>query len=197
VRAADRLNLVILAAGAGRRLGCDKATLPWGSTVLVRHVFDQFPAERVARCVVVTNPRNQVDVRQALPERAEVAVNPDARAEMITSVRLGIEALGASDGPLCIHPVDVFAVSPDLVLMLHEEWLEEPERIHLPEVAGKGAHPLIVPARLVEAIRTLPAGCGLNRLLQGQAADVVRHPWHDERLVEDIDTPDVYARYRP
>ena len=195
--AEQRLHVIILAAGAGRRLGRDKATLRWGSGTLVRHVVDQFPPARVARLVVVGNPQNHAQVRRSLPEVTNIVINPEPGAEMITSVRLAIQVLGAFDGPLCIHPVDVFAVSPELVAMLHEAWRAQPENIHLPEVSGKGGHPLIVPPRFVEPIRVLPAGRGLNWLLREHAADVARHAWHDERLLADIDTPDVYARYRP
>lgn len=195
--AEDRLGVIILAAGAGRRLGRDKATLLWGRTTLVGYVVEQFTAERVARWVVVVNPENRVAVRQALAETIETVVNPDPGAEMISSVRLGIEALSGLSGPLCIHPVDVFAVSRGLVRLLHEGWCADRKRIHLPQVGGKGGHPLIVPRRFISEISAIPAGCGLNWLLQAQAADVVRHAWHDERLLQDIDTLEDYARYRP
>lgn len=193
----DRLGVVILAAGGGRRLGRDKATLPWGNATLLQHVIDQFPAERVGRCVVVANPENQAGVRRALPAGCEVAVNPDPHAEMLESVRLGARALAGFGGPLCIHPVDVFAVSRDLVTMLHGAWQADRERIHLPEVGAKGGHPLILPPRFVALVLALPAGRGLNLLLADHPADVVRHRWTDPQILADIDTPRDYARYQP
>jgi CTP:molybdopterin cytidylyltransferase MocA len=193
----ERLNVIVLAAGAGHRLGQDKATLAWGPGTLVEYVVDQFPAERVARRVVVASLQNEAVLRQVLAGDADVVVNPDPDAEMIGSVRLGMEALGVLEGPLCIHPVDVFAVSPALVELLHEGWLRDRERIHLPEVGGKGAHPLIVPPCFASEIWTIPRGHGLNWLLREHPGDVVRHTWHDERLLLDIDTPEDYARCRP
>lgn len=193
----ERLCVVILAAGRGRRLGRDKATLPWGPTVLVRHVFDQFPVERVARRIVVVNARNRTAVRQALAADVQIVVNPDMDAEMISSVCLGLQAQAGADGPLCIHPVDVFAISAELVTQLHEAWRADRARIHVPTVAGRGAHPLIVPQRFAAAIHAIPPGCGLNLLLREHAAEVVRHAWSDERLIADLDTPEDYARYQP
>lgn len=193
----DRLCVIVLAAGAGRRLGRDKATLPWGQTTLAAHVVEQFPPQRVARRVVVANPHNQADVRRSLPPDVEIVVNPDPEAEMILSVRLGIEAHAAADGPLCIHPVDVFAISCELVALLHEGWRADRERIHLPHVGGHGGHPLIVPRCFLSEIAAIPPGGGLNQLLRTHAADVVRHAWPDDRLLVDIDTSEDYARYRP
>jgi molybdenum cofactor cytidylyltransferase len=193
----DRLGVIILAAGSARRLGKDKATLPWGCATLLEHVVSQFPAERVARCVVVANPGNQAGVRKAIPASCDVAVNPDPHAEMLESVRIGVKTLSTFGGPLCIHPVDVFAVTPGLVTMLHEAWQADRERIHLPEVGGRGGHPLVLPPRFAARVLALPAGRGLNHLLKAHAADVVRHQWPDERLLADIDTPQDYARYQP
>lgn len=193
----EQLDVIVLAAGAGRRLGQDKATLAWGAGTLVEYVVEQLAGERVARRVVVANPQNEAVLREVLPADVGIVVNPDPDAEMIASVRLGMEALGALQGPLCIHPVDVFAVSPTLVELLHEGWRWDRERIHLPEVGGKGAHPLIVPPCLASEIETIPAGSGLNWLVRKHPGDVVRHRWPDERLLLDIDTPEDYARYRP
>ena len=193
----EQLGVLVLAAGAGRRLGCDKAGLSWGSTTLVGHVVEQFALSCVRQRVVVVNPRNNSAVRQALPDDVEIVVNPEPRAEMITSVRMGIRALSVPQGAVCIHPVDVFGVSRELVIMLWRASRANPDRIHLPEVAGRGGHPLIVPACLVAEIERIPPGYGLNWLLHEHAEAVVHHAWHDERLLVDIDTLEDYRRWRP
>lgn len=197
MQASERLGVVVLAAGAAVRLGRDKPTLPWGSTTLLRHVVEQFGLACVGQRVVVLNSENESRARQGLPEDVRVVVNREPKAEMLASVRLGMEALSASDGPICIHPVDVFAISRELILLLWRAWRADPKRIHLPELAGKGAHPLIIPRGLAAAIAGIPRGEGLNWLLHERPGDVVRHAWHDQRLLADIDTMEEYARYRP
>ena len=193
----ERLAVIVVAAGEARRLGRDKAALPWGDGTLLGHVVDQFLGPEVARRVVVLNAENEATAREGLPEGVVVALNHDADAEMVVSVGVGLKALGEFLGPVCVHPVDVFAVSRELVTMLYEAWRVEPDCLHLPKVGDKGGHPLIVPPRLVCEIGRIPAGCGLNWLLHEHAGAVRRHAWRDERLLADIDTPADYVRYRP
>ena len=194
---AEQLRVVILAAGASSRLGRDKATAPWGKVRLIQHVLSQFPANRVGELVVVANPANAEDLRAIVSDRVQVVVNPEPGAEMISSVRVGLAALSATEGPACIHPVDVFALTPGIVAMLHDAWLAEPEKIHLPVVGERGAHPLLLPPRVASEVSDLPAGCGLNVIVHRHSDEVVRHPWPDETLLADIDSPEDYARYAP
>jgi CTP:molybdopterin cytidylyltransferase MocA len=81
--------------------------------------------------------------------------------------------------------------------MLHDAWREQPEKIHLPSVNGRGAHPVIVPPAMVPEIDAIPPEKGLNYLLHERAADVVRHLWPDENLLADIDSPADYQRHAP
>jgi len=164
---------------------------------LVRHVVAQFPDERVARLVVVVNPGNEAAVRAVLPGNVHIVVNPEPGADMLSSVRGGIEAVDAAGGPLCVHPVDVFAVVPELVARLHEGWRERPDDIHVPTVGGKRAHPLILPTGFIPAVQAIGPGCGLNKVLRDNPRRVVEHLWDDQRLLLDIDTPADYERYRP
>jgi molybdenum cofactor cytidylyltransferase len=191
------LGVIVLAAGDARRLGGDKAALPWGRGTLLQHVVRQFSGAYVGRRVVVLSARNEAGGRRGLPRGVEVVVNRDCGSEMVVSARVGLAGLGEWQGPVCIHPVDVFAVSRELVRVLYEGWRRQPECVHVPEVAGKGAHPLLVPPALTGEILAIPPGCGLNWLLREHAGEVVRHPWEDELLLADIDTGEDYRRYRP
>lgn len=193
----QQLGVIVLAAGASQRLGRDKATAPWGKISLIEHVLSQFPGNRVRKLVVVVNPANSAAVRAVVSDRVEIAVNPEPGAEMISSVRVGIKAVGDFEGPLCIHPVDVFAITPGLVALLHDAWMEQPGKIHLPTVDGRGSHPLLLPPLLIPEVDSIPPDKGLNHLLHEHAVDVVRHPWPDEDLLADIDSPEDYDRYAP
>lgn len=197
MRAAKRFQVIVLAAGKSRRLGRDKALLEWGPTTLMEHVLSAFSDECASRVIVVANPSNQAALRAVIGAGVDLTVNPDADADMLSSIRCGIDCVDERGGALCIHPVDVFAVTVELVTYLHERWRASPEQIHLPTVGGRGGHPLIVPTAFIPAIRGIEAGGGLRRLLSERPREVARHAWSDERLLLDVDSVDNYSHYRP
>ncbi|MBU0641112.1 MAG: NTP transferase domain-containing protein, partial [Planctomycetes bacterium] len=160
------LMVIVLAAGRGQRLGRDKALLPWGPRTLIQHVTEQFPRALVGKVVVVANRANHTAIRGLLPGRVDVVVNSEPEADMLSSVRCGIAARGGSDVAVCVHPVDVFAVLPELVRQLHAGWHVASDSIHVPVVGGKRAHPVLIPPLFVGAIAEIPGGWGLNRLLR-------------------------------
>ena len=192
------IAVIILAAGRGRRLGADKATLPWGRHSLIEHVLGQFTHPRITTRCIVTNPANHATIATRVPVDTLLTQNPDPHTEMIASVRHGVRASEAAQpAAFCIHPVDIFAVSHDLLTMLFAAQHARPDAIHLPTVSGRGAHPIIIPAQTITQINQLPPGVGLNHLLNGDQTPVLRHPWPDDRLLADIDTPADYRRHCP
>ena len=193
----NAFTVIILAAGIGRRLGREKATLPWGSTTLLEHILNQFPESLTNRRIVILNSKNRRLVNHQLSLNNELIVNPQTGADMLSSVRCGISQLGGFFGPLCIHPVDVFGITPEFISLLHDQWQNRPDCIHLPEFEGKGGHPLIIPPKMISEIDVIPPGNGLSWLLKQHPEKVVRHAWPNELILRDIDTPEDYLRHRP
>lgn len=191
------IALIILAAGKARRLGRDKPTLPWGTKTLVRHVVDAFPPDLYTPRIVVTNPENTTATTRLLPSSVRITTNPNPSGDMLSSVRVGEHAVTDPDSALCIHPVDVFAVTTKLAQTLHNAWIHDPRAIHIPTVGNRRAHPLILPAHLRPELDSIPQGQGLNLLTRNESGRVRTHPWNDPQLLCDVDTLRDYERYRP
>lgn len=188
---------VILAAGAGRRLGTvAKATLVLadGRTYL-EAVRDIGRAAGVERFVVVVGPPHDPVTRaHALELGLATAYNPAPERGMASSVAIGFEHALAhfdADAVALLWPVDHARVSPATVAQVLAR--ADRSRAVIPTHAGRGGHPTAFGRALWPALGAC-AGApeGARSVLRALAARsaVVRIDVADPGVLADVDTPD-------
>ncbi len=93
MKRAARIAAIIPAAGASRRMGRSKQTLPVGESTLTATVVRTLLDANVQRVVVIT--RTSLTTALHLPKdpRVTVEINDDPTSEMIDSIRIGLRAL--------------------------------------------------------------------------------------------------------
>lgn len=186
---------VILAAGAGRRLGTvAKAVLEdaRGRTFLAA-VHDTARAAGVTRSVVVVGPPHAgATTREAERLGLEVAVNPDPGRGMASSVEIGFAHAGAHFAgcrAALLWPVDHPAVGVATARAIAEAAGER--RVIIPVRGGRGGHPTAFGRALwprLAACSTEPRGA--RSVIHGlEAGRVVRLDVADPGVIADVDTP--------
>jgi molybdenum cofactor cytidylyltransferase len=192
---------VILAAGRSRRMGAQKLSLPWppgGSSTVVASCFDVL-SPWCGRMILVIGVGDAAEVvRSALgPARVAAAefVESDPDAAMFESVRRGLAA--ARTLPLrhvLLCPGDhVGAATAPIPTLLHAA-RHSSGRAVIPEYAGRGGHPAVIPAELIERILGWSGVDGLAGFWRSAPELVLRIPVDDPLLLRDLDTPEQYAR---
>jgi len=188
--------LVILAAGASRRLGQCKALVTWpdGTTLerLVRaaHALDEAPP------LVVTGADHERIAAQA-PQGVELLFNPDWAAGRSGGIQLASAARGDMD--LCLAPVDAPLVSEEVFSALDRAWnaRRHPARGWLaPHVAGNPlqfGHPIVLGRELLAEFARLPRDTSL-RALRVRADPLWSTPVADAAILDDLDTPEDLER---
>lgn len=180
-----RVGAVVLAAGAGTRLGgVAKALLRDADDVafLARIVATAAAAGVAAADIVVVVAAPFADEVATLARQlgAGVVVNPAPARGMASSVALGYAALALAIDAAFLWPVDHPRVVPSTLTAL----VARGEGV--PACGGRGGHPPLVPRRLFASL----ARCAD---LPGGARDVVRAlarvPVDDPGVIEDIDLP--------
>ena len=84
---------IVLAAGQSRRMGAQKLLLPYGGKTVIQHIVDQLLDSRLDEVFVVAG-NDKEKISQQLAERpVHIMTNPDPQAEMLSSVRCGLQAL--------------------------------------------------------------------------------------------------------
>lgn len=190
---------VILAAGAGRRLGgVAKALLPLANGMtLLEAVVTCARAAGVSRCVVVVGPPHD-DVTTAEAGRLGVAVtrNPAPQRGMSSSVAVGFEHLIACCPEATVGllwPVDHAAVQPATVRLVASACAVDCAVV--PTHQGRGGHPAGFGRTLWPALAACvdaPEGARsvLRLLAQETPSRVSRIAVDDAGVLADIDTPE-------
>jgi CTP:molybdopterin cytidylyltransferase MocA len=192
VAAVSSPGAVIVAAGAGRRLGgVAKALLRRGERSYLEAIVATAQACGLADAVVVVGPPFGAEVAaHAAALGLRVAWNVDPERGMASSVACGFAAIaGGAAEAAWLWPVDHPAVAARTLAALVAAAVEHADAdVIQPRYRGAGGHPPLIRRALWPAL----AGCGeaadgargVLRAARLQAVDV-----DDPGVVRDVDTP--------
>ena len=193
---------IVLAAGLSSRMGDFKPLMELcGKKVLVRGVEGLIGSGVISRVVVVTGHRaGEIEemVRREWGGRAETVFNKEyASGEMLSSVRAGSGALagevGKSAGFLLAF-ADQPSVEPVTVRRIVEEFVGSNAPLAMPTFLGKRGHPVVFSWELLPAIAALSAGDTLRTVVHQQLSRALLIPVEDSSILDDLDTPEDFAR---
>ncbi len=179
---------IVLAAGAGRRMGIPKASLPWnGVTLSHAHAL---AALAVGASLVTVVVRDDIArVASPLPDGARFCVShEDDALGPAGSIRAAMNESHPNDSWIALCPVDVdpaaWACLPSLVAAVgnHDDAAK-------PRFAGRGGHPVLVRASaLAPYSRAEPPA--LNVVLRSLGARVAEVSVELSAVLSDLDTPE-------
>jgi len=186
---------VLLAAGAGRRMGGPKALLRIGGESFLAHGAKTLARPGVARVVAVLGHHAaRVAAEAGAPPGVALTENPRYEVGMLSSILRGIdEAERLAADAVLLHPVDHPLVDPATVDRVVAA-LEQGAVIAVPTHDGRRGHPGGFARAAWAALRAAPAGRGARAVLADHPAWVVHVPG-DARCVVGIDTPADYERW--
>jgi molybdenum cofactor cytidylyltransferase len=177
---------LILAAGAGRRMGGPKALLPFQGETLLR---------RAARATIEAGCSPVIAVVGGWdPGLGDVGVrtvvNAEAAEGMASSIRLGVAALPPVAEAVLILGVDQPAVDAVLLRRLMDLQTADPTRPAACAYAGTMGIPAVLPRRLFGDLMTLRGDRGAKAILVREGAATLPFPAGEA----DLDTPDDLRR---
>jgi CTP:molybdopterin cytidylyltransferase MocA len=192
---------VVLAAGEGRRLGGVSKSdlrLPSGESFLERIVATARAAgvERVAVVVAGARPG-------AAPPGVAVVHNPNPEQGMLSSLQVGLRALGVAAGPAAperaeraepdpgvtlLWPVDCPRVPAGVVRALLETVASGEAAVAVPSRARKGGHPVAFAPEAAAALLAAPLSSSAREVLRGGAFAVRFLELEAPEVLDDVDT---------
>lgn len=189
--------VVVLAAGASRRMGRPKQLLPFQGTTLVRHAVGRALDSDCRPVVVVLGCRWREIARDLQGLAIEIALNPDWQRGMSTSIRTGLEDLQQRSAPpsaIIFMTCDQPAVNGELLDRLADLHLRQGAELAACRYKGSLAVPALFGASFYAQLTALQGDEGARSILRrnGSHVEAVEFPQGEF----DIDRPEDLELWR-
>lgn len=189
------LAALVLAAGAGARMGRPKALIAWRGRSFVRHAIALAEA---AGCDPILAVEGAAELPAAELGPALKLTNPTWPSGQSDSLRRGLAALlsRAPGAPVLVLTVDRPHLAPATVVALATAARASPSQIWQPSHAGRRGHPIVYPAALLPILAALPPDQTPRDLLARPDVAVLRRTLavDDPAVLDNIDLPADLAR---
>jgi molybdenum cofactor cytidylyltransferase len=180
----SEVGIMILAAGASRRLGQPKQLIEFQGKTLLEHTVDCAIASQVCSTVVVLG---EVLYQNPL---CRILLNPNWSEGMAASIRCGLNELVSARSDLSaviISVCDQPFISTDLFNQLIAQYQAKPSLIAAASYGDVLGVPALFDRQLFPELRQLQGDTGARKIIQKYQRDCQSTPFPQGGI--DIDTP--------
>jgi molybdenum cofactor cytidylyltransferase len=199
VSSLERLNIetfeatagIILAAGESNRFGQPKQLLNWRGKFFVRQVAETALAAGLDPVVVVTGAGAD-NVEAAVKDLpVQIMRNTDWQKGQSSSIKAGILSLPEKIGAAVFLLADQPQIPVDVIKALTELHAKELQPIIAPLVLEeRRANPVLFDHDTFQDLLKLEGDIGGRAIFDKYQVEYL--PWHDDRLLLDVDKPEDY-----
>ena len=189
----ERIAGIVLAAGESKRFGEAKQLLDWHGKPFVRAVA-KTAIEAGLSPVIVVSGANAEKIESAVQDlNIRTTHNTDWKLGQGSSIAAGIAALkdDAVGGAIFLL-VDQPQVTTSVIRALVEKHAEELYPIVAPLVIDQRANPVLFDCDTFKDLAAIEGDVGGRAIFHKYRVEYL--PWHDDRLLLDVDTPEMYQR---
>ncbi len=188
---------IILAAGESKRMGKPKMLLPWGQSTVLQTVIAAFRTAGVDQILIVCG-RWYEHIRALVGGEVDTLFNADyAQGGMLKSLQAGLAALPPDSEAALIGLGDQPQVEPEVVRHILQVYQATQAALVVPSYQMRRGHPWLAARGLWEEIEALPPADTLRNFLGRHSASIVYVPLDSPSILQDLDTPEDYLKYKP
>ena len=187
---------IVLAAGESTRYGQPKQLLDWKGEPFVRVVAKTALQAGLSPVVVITGAQAE-QVESALQGLNVLPIrNEDWRTGQASSIRAGVEFLAARASPVPGGAIFLLVDQPQLTGSVLRALVEKHAHglypVVAPMVLDRRANPVLFDHETFPDLQALEGDVGGRAIFHKHRVEYL--PWHDDRLLLDVDTPEMYQR---
>ena len=193
------ITAIVLAAGQSKRMGQPKMLMPWGKTTVLKHVIDVIRAAGIEDIIVVTGgEREKVETEIMGVNRIRTVFNAGYESgEMLSSIQCGIQEMRAEAEAALICLGDQPQVEERSVRLVCDEFLKSHASLVVPSYQMRRGHPWLIARSLWNDFLKLDASQTPRDFLNAHAEQIRYINVTTSSIVEDLDTPEDYLKYKP
>jgi molybdenum cofactor cytidylyltransferase len=182
---------IILAAGESKRFGRPKQLLDWKGHPFVHAVAKTALEAGLAPVVVVTGA-NADQVELAVNDlHVKVIRNGEWQSGQASSIRTGLQAIKGTGAAIFLL-TDQPQLTTSILYALVEKHAGGLYPVVAPMVMDQRANPVLFDRDVFSDLMTLQGDVGGRAVFHKYRVEYL--PWHDDRLLLDVDTPEMYQR---
>jgi molybdenum cofactor cytidylyltransferase len=185
---------IILAAGGSTRFGQPKQLLDWKGEPFVRVVAKTALQAGLSPVVVVTGANAAAVESAVIDLNVSVVRNEGWQTGQASSIRAGVQSLRSAPeiGGALFLLADQPQLTGSIVRALIEKHSEGLYPVVAPMVIDRRANPVLFDRVTFPDLLTLEGDVGGRGIFHKHRVEYL--PWHDDRLLLDVDTPEMYQR---
>ena len=188
-----KISGIILAAGLSTRMGEPKQLLPFGGSTIIETVIDNLLGSKLNEVIVVIGHKAEKVQAHIQHKPVKIAFNPDYQQGMLTSAQCGVRSISASADAFAMTLVDLPLITPDLVNLVINTYVQAEGGITVPSYNYRRGHPVIFDRRYAADLLALDGDSGGVRSLFQKYADDIHYVAVDtDRVLRDIDYREDY-----
>ena len=184
---------IILAAGGSTRYGSPKQLLDWKGKPFVRQVAETALQAPLWPVVVVTGS-HAAEVESCLKDLpVNIVHNAEHGQGQSASIRAGVNALPQNAGAAIFLLADQPQIPVEVIRALTESHAQEMQAVVAPLVLEeRRANPVLFDRSAFPDLLQLTGDIGGRAIFSKYKVEYI--PWHDDRLLLDVDKPEDYQR---
>ena len=185
---------IILAAGESRRMGKSKLLLPFGEKTIIETVIENVIKSKAEKILVVLGSNREKIKKKIKNFPVEIAVNPNFRRGMLSSVQWGFQALPENTQAVLVVLGDQPAISSSVINKIIDAFKKTGKGIVLPVYKNERGHPVLIDMKYRDEVGNLSPDLGLRSLVYNHPEDILEVEVETQSILQDIDYKEDYRR---
>ena len=185
---------MILAAGESKRMGKPKLLLPFGEKTMIETIIDRVIQSKAERILVVLGSNREKIEKKIGNLPLEIAVNPDFKEGMLSSVQRGLEVLPEEAQAVLVFLGDQPSIPSEVIDSVIDAFRKTGKGIVLPVYKGERGHPVLIDMKYRHDVKNLNPEVGLRELVYGRPGDILEVEVDDAGILRDINDIEDYTR---